>query len=140
MKSILSLISLIFLPALAVAQPVRTIYVDRDQVALAVTLLLVVFVLGFLLELTNRYFRYRIKEKILESAVTDELAALILQPDHKEKLRSCVKWLAIWLGLALGLAAVALTGAADWAAVAIICLCLSGSFLGYYIFLKRTDH
>ena len=135
------LISLITLfPAVASAQTAKSTYVDRDQVALGVTVLLVALILVFLLEITKRYFRHRLKERVLESGASEELAALLLQPDRKESLRACIKWLAIFLGLALGFAIIAFVNPAAWAALAVLSLCLSGSFLAYYLFLKRTDH
>ncbi|PSL33887.1 hypothetical protein [Dyadobacter jiangsuensis] len=139
MKKILSIISLAFLTAPASAQAMADTYIDRDQVALGVTVLLVALILAFLLELTRRYFQYRVKEKILESGVSEELAALLLQPDRRHNLQTCVKWLAIFLGMALGFTIVSLTNPAPWAALAVLSLCLSGSFAGYYLFLKKSD-
>lgn len=139
MKKILSIISLAFLTAPASAQAMADTYIDRDQIALGVTVLLVALILAFLLELTRRYFQYRVKEKILESGVSEELAALLLQPDRRQNLQTCVKWLAIFLGMALGFTIVALTNLAPWAALAVLSLCLSGSFASYYLFLKKSD-
>lgn len=139
MKKRISITFIALSPALASAQTVQSTYVDRDQVALGVTVLLVAFILVFLLELTRRYFRYRLKERILESGATEELATLLLQPDRRENLRGCIKWLAIFLGLTLGFAVISFLNPAVWAALAVLSLCLSGSFLAYYLFLKRTD-
>ncbi|HWV29065.1 MAG TPA: hypothetical protein VN038_05410 [Dyadobacter sp.] len=137
MKKILSIISL---AAPASAQAMGNTYIDRDQVALGVTVLLVALVLAFLLELTKRYFQYRLKEKILESGVSEEFAALLLQQDRRQTLQTCIKWLAIFLGMALGFTIIALVDLAPWAALAMLSLCLSGSFVGYYFFLKKSDH
>lgn len=140
MKKILSIISLAFLHAPTSAQATTSTYIDRDQVALGVTVLLVALVLAFLLELTKRYFQYRLKEKVLESGVSEEFAALLLQQDRRQSLQTCVKWLAVFLGMALGFTIIALAGLAPWAALAMLSLCLSGSFAGYYLFLKKSDH
>ncbi|GGH32536.1 hypothetical protein ACN9ML_10850 [Dyadobacter endophyticus] len=138
-KRILTLF-IALLPALASAQTSKSTYIDRDQIALGVTVLLIAFILVFLLELTNRYFQYRLREKVLESGVTEQLAALLLKSDRRENLQACIKWLAIFLGLALGFTIIALTNPPVWAALAALSLCLSVSFMGYYIFLKRADH
>lgn len=139
MKKRISITFIALSPALASAQTVQNTYVDRDQVALGVTVLLVAFILVFLLELTRRYFRYRLKERILESGATEELATLLLKPDRNQNLRDCIKWLAIFLGLTLAFAIISFLNPAVWAALAVLSLCLSGSFLAYYLFLKRTD-
>lgn len=140
MKKIISTIPAAFLPALASAQTTKSTYIDRDQIALGVTVLLVAFLLVFLLELTKRYFQHRLKEKVLESGVSQELAAVLLQSDRPDILRTCIKWLAIFLGLACGFAIIAFLDIKTWAAFAVLSLCLSGSFLGYYFFLKKSDH
>ncbi|OJV22561.1 MAG: hypothetical protein BGO21_05230 [Dyadobacter sp. 50-39] len=140
MKKKISILLTTIFPALAKVETIKSTYIDRDQVALGVTILLVAFILLFLLELTSRYFQYKLKEKVLESGVTDQLATLLLQPDRKQSLRSCIKWLVIFLGLALGFCIIAWTDPSVWAGLAALSLCLSGSLLAYYIFLKRTDH
>lgn len=115
-------------------------YIDRDQVALGVTVLLVVLILAFLLELARRYFQYRLREKVLESGVSEELAALLLQPDRRQNFQTCVKWLAIFVGIAVGSTIIALTDLVPWAALAVLSLSLSGSFAGYYFFLKKYNN
>ncbi|MGG7664343.1 hypothetical protein [Dyadobacter sp. BHUBP1] len=140
MKKILSIISLASLAAPASAQTMANTYIDRDQVALGITVLLVALVLAFLLELTKRYFQYRLKEKVLESGVSEEFATLLLQQDRRQGVQTCIKWLAIFLGMTVGFTIIALAGLAPWAALAVLSLCLSGSFAGYYLFLKKSDH
>lgn len=140
MKKILSILPFALFPRLTSAQTFERAHIDRDQIALGVTVLLVVFVLAFLLELFKRYLDYRLREKVLESGVTRELAALLLQQDQQELLRTSIKWLAIFLGLASGFAIVAVIQLPVWGALAVIALCLAGSFLAYYFFLKRSVH
>ncbi|MBO9611185.1 MAG: hypothetical protein J7619_00750 [Dyadobacter sp.] len=140
MKKILSIISLAAVPASANAQTTPNTYVDRDQVALGVTVLLVALLLAFLLELTRRYFQYRLKEKVLESGVSEEFAALLLQSDSRQNLQTCVKWFVLFLGMAVGFTIIAFTNLTPWGALAVLSLCLSGSFAGYYFFLKKSDH
>lgn len=137
MKKILSILLITLLPAQGKAQAAGNTYIDRDQVALAVTILLVAFVLIFLLELIKRYLDHRLKEKVLESGASEQLAALLLQRDGQDLLRACIKWLAVFLGLACGFAIIAIGGLSVSAGLAVIAFCLSGSFLSYYIFLKR---
>lgn len=108
MKKSISTLFIALLPTLTSAQTAESTYIDHDQIALGATVLLVAFILVFLLELTNRYFQYRLKEKVLESGVTEQLAALLLKPDPRENLRACIKWIAIFLGLPLGFAIIAL--------------------------------
>nr|WP_295926373.1 hypothetical protein [uncultured Dyadobacter sp.] len=140
MKNILSILPFILFSRLTSAQAFERTYIDRDQIALGVAVLLVVIILAFLLELLKRYLDYRLKEKVLESGVTQELAALLLQRDPREHLRASIKWLAIFLGLACGFAIVAVTRLPVWGALAVIALCLAGSFLAYYFFIKKSLH
>lgn len=138
MKTTLPIFSLILLPAWANAQASTSTYIDRDQIALGVTVLLVAFILTFLLELAKRYLDYRLKEKVVESGATQELAALLLQRDPQELLRTCIKWLAIFLGLCCGFGIVAIIRLPVWGSMAVISFCLAGSFMGYYLFLKSS--
>jgi|GEM_PF-3023315 len=140
MKKIFSVIPLASLLTSASAQAMTNTYIDRDQVALGVTVLLVVLILAFLLELARRYFQYRLREKVLESGVSEELATLLLQPDRRQNLQTCVKWLAIFVGIAVGSTIIALTDLVPWAALAVLSLSLSGSFAGYYFFLKKYSN
>lgn len=140
MKKILLILSTALFPTLANAQTQGSTYIDRDQIALAVTVLIIAVILAFLLELVKRYLDYRLKEKVVESGVTQELASLLLHRDQQDLLRTCIKWLAIFLGLGCGFAIVAVVQLPIWGALAVIAFCLSGSFLGYYFFLKRSVH
>lgn len=140
MKKILSILPFALFPRLTIGQTFERTYIDRDQIALGVTVLLVAFIMAFLLELLKRYLDYRLKEKVLESGVTQELAALLLQRDPQEVLRASIKWLAIFLGLACGFGIVSVIQMPVWGALAVIALCLAGSFLAYYFFLKRSVH
>ncbi|WAC09253.1 hypothetical protein [Dyadobacter pollutisoli] len=140
MKKILLILSTALFPTLANAQTQGSMHIDRDQIALAVTVLIIAVILAFLLELVKRYLDYRLKEKVVESGVTQELASLLLHRDQQDLLRTCIKWLAIFLGLACGFTIVAVAQLPIWGALAVIAFCLSGGFLGYYLFLKKSVH
>lgn len=137
MKKTILILPILFLSGQVDAQTAMNHYIDRDQIALAVTVLLVAFLLAFLLELIKRYLDYRLKEKILEWGITHEVATLLLQSGQPDLKRTCIKWFLIFLGLSCGFAIVAVLGLTMWTALAAITLCLAGSFLAYFFFLTR---
>lgn len=110
-----------------------TTYIDRDLVAIGVTILAGGFGLLFLLEVVKRLFDYQLKRKALELGLPEVPAR-----DGQES-RSILKWVAIWTGLGSGLTIVQFTLPLGIHSLAIMCFCLAASFLGYYLYLKQSS-
>lgn len=139
MKTKLIILITLLCPA-AFAQVGRDTYIDRDLVALQASAVFVGLILVFLIEVLRRYLDYRLKEKILESGVTEELASLLLNSGRTDQKRSAMRWLLLFLGLALGFIIITFFALSLTPALAVLALGLTGSFAAYYSFLKRTDH
>lgn len=140
MKKIIAALLFALLPGLVHAQIARETYIDRDLVALLASVFFAGLAVVFLLELVKRYLNHRLKEKILESGADDQLAQLLLHSEQADHRRGAVKWIFVFAGLFCGFTVMAVATLSIWPALAAMALCLTGSFLGYYYFLKRNNH
>lgn len=81
----------------------------------------------------------RIKNKLLDKGAPDDLAVQLLQPAFKNDKTITIKWVCILTGLGTGLLIANYTQPLGIHSLAIMCLSLAASLLGYYIFIHYAD-
>jgi len=99
-----------------------------------------IMVLLFILALFKRIFDHRLKNKVIDKQVTENMALSILG-DHigKEGRFVNVKWFAILAGIGAGLLIVDYTRPLGIHSLAIMFLSIAFSFLGYHLFLSMQN-
>lgn len=81
----------------------------------------------------------RIKNKLLDKGAPEDLAMQLLQPAIKNDKAITIKWVCILTGLGIGLLIAYYTQPLGIHSIAIMCLSLAASFLGYFIFIRNSD-
>ncbi len=103
-----------------------------------------IFVVGmfmyFIINVMSRIFEHRLKNKIVDKGISENIAQSILETKVKEDSRQMnIKWFAILAGIGLGLTGVNYTQPLGFHSLAIMAFSISLSFLGYYFFTKNTE-
>ena len=140
MKKILSLIIMSALSSLAVAQDTHTLRdmgINDEVFKISATIIVVILVMIFILSVLKRMLDYRIKNRIVEKGVSEDLASSILQSDSGNGDVN-IKWFSILTGIGIGLMIVKYTLPLGIHSIAIMSFTTAVSFLGYHQYLKRS--
>ena len=102
-----------------------------------------IFVVGmfmyFIIDILRRIFEHRLKNKIVDKGISENIAQSILATQKPEDNRFAnVKWFAILAGMGLGLMVVNYTQPLGFHSLAIMAFSISLSFLGYYLFTRNA--
>lgn len=103
----------------------------------------VIFLVGlfmwFCLAVMRRIMDNKLRNKIVDKGVPDNVVSSILKTNPKEDLNANIKWFAILMGLGVALTAIHYTLPLGIHSLAIMAFCIAASFLGYFFFLKQSD-
>ena len=102
-----------------------------------------IFVLGmfmyFIINIMKRIFEHRLKNKIVDKGISENIAQSILASQTTEDNKYAnVKWFAILAGIGIGLTGVNYTQPLGFHSLAIMAFSISLSFLGYYLFTRNV--
>jgi hypothetical protein len=97
-------------------------------------------ILGFIITFLKQILEHRLKNRILDKGIPEELVTTLLQPKNGEEKNVNIKWFAILAGLGAGLLIVYYTQPLDIHSLAIMAFSISLSFLGYYFFTRREKN
>ena len=109
--------------------------VFQVSAAIFVVLAFMVFILAFL----KSILEHRLKNKIVDKGVPENVVSSILQSGTGEEKHRNIKWFAILAGIGAGLLIVYYTQPLDIHSLAIMAFSISLSFLGYYLFIKQVN-
>jgi H+/Cl- antiporter ClcA len=102
------------------------------------TIVLILF-MTFILNVLKKIFEYRLKNKIVNKGIPQDVASSILQTSEGDNKNAPVKWFALLAGLGVGLTIVNYTLPLGIHSLAIMSFSIAFSFLGYFLFLKKTN-
>ena len=114
-------------------------HLNMEVFNICATILVVVLVMVFALSILKRMLEYRIKNKIADKGISENLATSILQPSTKEDRSINFKWFSILAGIGTGLTIVDYTLPLGIHSLAIMSFSIAASFLAYHYFLKRSE-
>ena len=111
----------------------------NEEVFRAIAVIFVMLALMvFIIFVLQRIFDYRLKNKIIEKGIAENIASSILQNDNRDNKDVNIKWTSLLAGLAIGLTLVNYTRPLGIHSLAIMSFCIALSFLGYFLYLKKT--
>ncbi len=139
MKKVVSSIAVIAVPFLASAQDRNGIGYDPAVFNTCAVIFTVGLFMLFILAIIKRFMDFRLKTKIVEKGIPENIASSILQTNPKEDRNINIKWFAILAGLGGGLTFVNNTQPLGIHSLAIMAFSISISFLGYYLFIRWSD-
>ena len=112
--------------------------IDHDIFEACAVIFVILAIMFFILAILKRIFEYRLKNKIVEKGIAENIASSILQTTPDEGIHTNIKWFAILAGLGAGLMIVNYTQPLGIHSLAIMAFSISFSFLGYYFFIKQS--
>ena len=113
---------------------------DRKAFEIISMIVVLVLFMTFILNMLKRIFEYRLKNKIVNKGIPQDAASSILQTSEVDNKNAPVKWFALLAGLGVGLTIVNYTLPLGIHSLAIMSFSIAFSFLGYFLFLKRSDN
>lgn len=139
MKKIINITLIVAAPVVANAQSGNSFRMDEDVFNVCATIFVVGLFMIFILGITKRIMDYRIKNKIVEKGIPENIASSILQTSPNENRNINIKWFALLAGIGIGLTIIYYTLPLGIHSLAIMSFCVAASFLGYYFFLKQSE-
>jgi hypothetical protein len=101
-----------------------------------------IFVVGlfmlFILTIMKRIMDFRLKNKIVDKGIPENIISSVLQPELMEGGNINVKWFAILASLGVALTIINFTQPLGIHSLAIMAFCIAAGFLGYFFFLKYS--
>ena len=136
MKKIIT--TLIALQILFTANAQGNVQMDEDVVRTLSIIAVLLSFMFFILAVLKKIFDYRLKNKIVEKGVTENIASSILQNSTTDNKHINIKWFALLAGIGTGLMIVNYTQPLGFHSLAIMAFSISLSFLGYYFFIRNA--
>ena len=113
---------------------------DEEMLQVAAAIFVVGMFMYFIIDIMKRIFEHRLKNKIVDKGISENIAQSILATQKPVDNRySNVKWFAILAGIGIGLTGVNYTQPLGFHSLAIMAFSISLSFLGYYIFMRNAE-
>ena len=142
MKKIITTIPVIFFAFTVNSQDNNNLQqntqLDHEVFNICATIFVVALFMIFILTILKRVLEYRLKNKIVEKGIVENVASSILQTGTNENRHINIKWFAILAGMGAGLTIVNYTQPLGIHSLAIMAFSISLSFLGYYFFIKQS--
>jgi len=139
MKKIITLTAITALPFSLYAQSGTSMELNMEVFRTCATIFVVALFMVFVLTVMRRVLDHRLKNKIVEKGVSENVTASILQTKPNESRNINIKWFAILTGIGAGLTIIHYTLPLGIHSLAIICFCIAASFLGYFFFLQQSE-
>jgi hypothetical protein len=103
----------------------------------AVGVILVLYLIGrFILNFTRQILDYRLKHKMIDKGVPDQIIAQLALAGKKDNRLAALQWAFILAGIGLGLLLIGFFPPLGLHSLMIMCFCISLSFLLYYYFTR----
>jgi hypothetical protein len=142
MKKIITIIAVLFTSTALQAQQGYNALQDSYFVAEVfknATILFLFSMIGvFVITIMRLSFDHRLKTKMIEKGVSENLAAQFLKSNSRNLKNEAMKWFFIFAGIGVGLGIVRLFQPYGVHSLAIIALSISAGFLAYYLFIRRA--
>jgi hypothetical protein len=142
MKKIITTIAVIFSAFSLYSQDnhnlVQNTHIDQEVFNICATIFVVALFMIFILTILKRILEFRLKNKIVEKGIAENVASSILQTSTHEDRHINIKWFAILAGMGAGLMIVNYTQPLGIHSLAIMAFSISLSFLGYYFFIRQS--
>ncbi|WP_147392248.1 DUF6249 domain-containing protein [Algoriphagus lacus] len=100
-------------------------------------ILFILFLVFVIINLIKYFLEYRIKNKLIDRGMAEQLSAYLLDKNVQEKQDEVVKLAIIFFGVGLGLLLTYLTSPINLHSLAIIAFCLGLSYLAYFFYLRK---
>lgn len=100
-------------------------------------ILLISFLVFMIVSLVKYFLEFRLKNKLIDKGMAEQLSAYILSKNDQEKQNESIKLGILFCGIGLGLLITYLTSPIDIHSMAIMAFSIGLSYLTYFFYLKR---
>ena len=112
---------------------------NEEMVQVAAAVFVVGMFMYFIINVMKRIFEHRLKNKIVDKGISENIAQSILETKTSESKYANIKYFAILAGIGIGLTGVNYTQPLGFHSLAIMAFSISLSFLGYYFFTRNAE-
>ncbi|MET0466956.1 MAG: hypothetical protein ABW007_27595 [Chitinophagaceae bacterium] len=117
----------------------RNVLPVPEEVMRAVIIFTGMYLIGsFILTLIRQILDHRLKRRMLDKGVSDELARQFFQSNTKDVKTLTMKWFIIFLSVGAGFTVVNMTQPLGIHSIAIVCFAIAFGYLAYYFFVRKT--
>jgi drug/metabolite transporter (DMT)-like permease len=139
MKKIISSAAILTLPFVVNAQNKNTSGIDKETFNIIASIFVVALFMIFILAILKRLLDNRVKNKIIDKGIPENIASSILQTNSREDRNINIKWFSVLAGLGIGFTIINYTLPLGFHSLAIMAFSISFSFLGYHFFSKQSE-
>lgn len=100
-------------------------------------MLFMAFLAFMLVSLVKYFFEYRLRNKLIERGMHEQLSAYLSNKNEQEKRNEAVKLAILFCGIGAGLIVVYFTTPVHIHSLAIMAFSLGLSYLAYFLYLRR---
>ncbi|WP_298223680.1 DUF6249 domain-containing protein [Flavobacterium sp.] len=100
-------------------------------------ILFILFLVFMLIALIKYFLEYRLKNKLIEKGMSEQLSAYLSNKNDQEKQNEVIKLGILFCGLGTGLTMTYLTAPINIHSLAIMAFSLGLSYLAYFFYLRR---
>ncbi|MBO9659523.1 MAG: hypothetical protein J7527_11925 [Chitinophagaceae bacterium] len=112
-----------------------------EEVMRAVIIFTGMYLIGsFILTLIRTLLDHRLKRRMLDKGVSEELARQFFQSGSGDVKALTMKWFIIFLSVAAGFILVSQTQPLGFHSIGIVCFCIALGYLAYYFFVRKTEN
>ncbi len=140
MKKSITIVAAIFAVTALNAQdyhPLQSMQMG-EVIRISASIFAVALFMIFFLTILKRGLEYRLKNKIVDKGIAENIASSLLRTKTSEDRNINIKWFALLAGIGAGLTIIYFTQPLGIHSLAIMAFSISVSFLGYYIFLRTA--
>ena len=118
----------------------QALMIDTKVFDVCAAIFVVALFMIFILTIMKRILEYRLKNKIVDKGIPENIASSILQTNSRESRHINIKWFALLAGVGAGLTIVNYTLPLGIHSLAIMTFSISLSFLGYFFYLRQSGN
>lgn len=100
-------------------------------------MLFIAFLVFILITLVKFFLEYRLKNKLIDRGMAEQLSAYLSDKNDKEKQHEVAKMAILFCGVGTGLIITYLTAPVDIHSIAIMAFSIGLSYLAYFFYLRR---
>lgn len=100
-------------------------------------ILLIIFLVFMLISLIKYFLEYRLKNKLIDRGMSEQLSAYLLNKNDQEKQNEVIKLAILFCGIGTGLTMTYLTAPIHLHSLAFMAFSLGLSYLAYFFYLRR---
>ncbi|MEP7107177.1 MAG: hypothetical protein ABI760_04330 [Ferruginibacter sp.] len=139
MKKLINTMAVIVTPFAVNAQTSNSAPVDEKVFNAIASIFVLALFMIFISAIVKRLLDSRLKNKIIDKGIPENIILSILQTNPKVDRNSNIKWFAILTGLGIGLTIINYTLPLGFHSLAIMAFCIATGFLGYYLFARHSE-